>query len=661
MRKAGFLLQALIIFSSFTCYAQYESHIQSRILILLDESSSMIKPWAGGPPKYKVADDLIMRLMDSVYEVNSDVQFSLRVFGHQNTVEENNCYDTKNEVPFSHDNRTQMSLRLSAIRPLGVTPIAYSLAQAAEFDLDDPERNAYSIILITDGGESCGGDICAIMHDLIRKKVYFKPYIIGLEDDATLATIYACMGDYLQVTKNDDVSRAVNTIITAFHPMLNINKKEYKEIQVSGPPPVTESGISAKKAILAETKKVSQKPTPVKLLSVEQAHAKPLAIATAKLATRERFPLSTIPSLPPLRKDSAVASFAVAFPPARPLPKKINILPPSSLKQFTEQKPALMVSQALVLVQLPPLPPLVKEDVPPPSPPPPVPVVAPPAKRGRDTLTTAPATAVKALPDAGLADYKITSIDARETSLELYFVNENGRYCLSEPLVRLVDHKTGKVERSFHREIDRLANIEVQTKIQPGYYDLVFPNKKNLVMNNVLFEPKKKNKIVVRVKDTRLTFAYIGAPGRPVKEFNAVVTRLNAPPGMDRVQLHKCVEDIAYDPGTYKIEINTLPRIIDTADFDFNNDTTISIIPPGQGKFTVTNLPKHFVKLYCEKAGKYYPFYTLDVNEPESQHLLLQPGNYQVRYEQGRKGTVSPELTLPFTITSDTETEIKLE
>ena len=138
MRFTAVFLFLLCFFSDRSALAQKGGDLtQSRILILLDESSSMIQTWSNGRPKYKAADELIIRLMDSIYAVNPQVEFSLRVFGHQHTVAENNCYDTKNEVAFSRDNRVQMAYRLEDIKPLGVTAIAYSLTQAAEFDLKD--------------------------------------------------------------------------------------------------------------------------------------------------------------------------------------------------------------------------------------------------------------------------------------------------------------------------------------------------------------------------------------------------------------------------------------------------------------------------------------------------------------------------------------------
>ena len=208
--------------------------VQSRVLILLDESSSMIQEWSGKKEKYKAARDIILKIMDSVYAYNPDVEFSLRVFGHQYTVKENNCYDTKNEVAFNKNNRTQMDLRLSDIRPLGVTPIAYALTQAAEHDLTDELHYAYSIILITDGGESCGGDLCQVMRSLIANKVFFKPYIVGLEDAPELKMAYDCMGNFLSVTRQEDVPGAVSKIVETFRPIIKVTKSEFKDIQALG-------------------------------------------------------------------------------------------------------------------------------------------------------------------------------------------------------------------------------------------------------------------------------------------------------------------------------------------------------------------------------------------------------------------------------------------
>ena len=285
MRLKGFLVFLLSLFCTYSSFAQQHASelTQSRILILLDESSSMIQKWPSGKEKYKAADELIMRLMDSIYAINSQVEFSLRVFGHQYTVEQNNCYDTKNEVPFSKDNRTQMSLRLDDIHPLGVTPIAFALMQAAKYDLVDEDHNAYSIILITDGGESCGGDICDVMKKLMKYKVYFKPYIVSLEDDPTLKFTYSCMGDYLQVTKDADMPKAVSTIVTAFRPLLKITKTDYKEIQT-----IAANAPSVLKVTIPEIKITEDKRPPAEPLPTPKPVKTFIDTTTAPVATKQK-------------------------------------------------------------------------------------------------------------------------------------------------------------------------------------------------------------------------------------------------------------------------------------------------------------------------------------------------------------------------------------
>lgn len=226
-------------------------YTQPRILVLLDESSSMLGVWNGGKEKNKVATNIILRLMDSIYAVNSDVEFSLRVFGSQHTVQEHNCTDTRNEVPFSKYNRTQMEFRLEDIHPLGVTAIAYSLARAAEEDLVNESKYVYSIVLITDGGESCNGDICGVMATLLKNKIFFKPYILSLEDVPNLKSEYECMGNYLPVTQNKQIGDALSTIVDAYRPMLNITKVDYKKIYELKAP--TALGITLPKAKIIDS------------------------------------------------------------------------------------------------------------------------------------------------------------------------------------------------------------------------------------------------------------------------------------------------------------------------------------------------------------------------------------------------------------------------
>ena len=305
----------------FCSFAQdSREYTQSRILFLLDESSSMLQPWAGGREKYKAANELIYRLMDSVYAVNRNVQFSLRVLGNQHTVPENDCHDTKNEVPFSKENRTQMQFRLDDMRPLGVTPIAYALKEAAENDLEDAEHIAYSIILVTDGGESCGGDICDVMQKLINKKVLFKPYIISLEDAPELKKEYACMGDYLQATKQSDIPKVVSAIVSAFRPILKISVDDFKELQ----------------SVIAKIPTVLKSSTPsikVETDTVVAPKTKPIAKTEPKPKTKPVV-VDTVATIKKTEPAPKVSKIVVDEERKAPIPLKMSPLHFSTLKRM---------------------------------------------------------------------------------------------------------------------------------------------------------------------------------------------------------------------------------------------------------------------------------------------------------------------------------------
>ena len=141
----------------------------SRILILLDASGSM-KENFDGQNKFAVATSLLQHVIDSIQLKNPNVQFALRVFGHQFPKSQRNCKDTKLEVPFAKGNADAISSKMKTVTPQGQTAIAYTLFQAlSDFPSDSLSTN--SIILITDGIETCDGDLCSVAEQFNKKRV----------------------------------------------------------------------------------------------------------------------------------------------------------------------------------------------------------------------------------------------------------------------------------------------------------------------------------------------------------------------------------------------------------------------------------------------------------------------------------------------------------
>jgi Ca-activated chloride channel homolog len=210
---------------------------KTRLLFLLDGSGSMLEKW-GRPneTKLSVARSILSRIIDSLRQDNK-IELALRVYGHQYAPGQNNCKDTKLEVPFSPKNHSVIIDKMYHIQPKGVTPISYALLQAAQ---DFPTQAGYRniLILITDGIESCGGDPCAISLALQRKGVFLQPYIIGLGMAAEKSL--ECAGNYLNADTpgrffdilNDAIEKSFAQTTVSVH-LIGLNQKRETNINVS--------------------------------------------------------------------------------------------------------------------------------------------------------------------------------------------------------------------------------------------------------------------------------------------------------------------------------------------------------------------------------------------------------------------------------------------
>ncbi|WP_046313824.1 VWA domain-containing protein [Pontibacter korlensis] len=183
---------------------------KTRILFLLDASGSMLAKWEDSD-RMMVAKNLLSHLVDSLdrYE---NVEVALRAYGHQFGRERNDCKDTKLEVPFGEDNADAIKKKLEAIVPRGNTPITYSLQQAAGDFPEDRSRNV--LILITDGLESCGGDPCATSEALQKKRIFLRPFVIGIGIEPQHEKQLNCIGQYFNAADIKTFETVLSEIVT---------------------------------------------------------------------------------------------------------------------------------------------------------------------------------------------------------------------------------------------------------------------------------------------------------------------------------------------------------------------------------------------------------------------------------------------------------------
>ena len=185
--------------------------VMSRILFIFDASMSMNGIWEKDK-KIIVARNILISFIDSLEKL-PNVEMALRVYGHQRPVPPQDCSDSKLEVPFGKSTAPMIRQKLRYIEAMGTTPLANSLALAAnDFGNNSDGRNI--IILITDGVEACDGDPCEISRHLMIKGIALRPFIIGIGIDENFKKSFDCVGKYYDAKKEEQFKDAMSTVIS---------------------------------------------------------------------------------------------------------------------------------------------------------------------------------------------------------------------------------------------------------------------------------------------------------------------------------------------------------------------------------------------------------------------------------------------------------------
>ncbi|MHB1351019.1 MAG: VWA domain-containing protein [Desulfobulbus sp.] len=141
-------------------------------VLILDASGSM---WGqiGGKAKIVIAKEVLNELIDGL---PADMQVGLSVYGHRR---EKDCADIEMLVPIGTLNKAALKAKIGPIKPKGKTPLSDAVRQAAAA-LGYTERRS-SVVLVSDGLETCNADPCAVAAELARAGVDFKVHVIGFD------------------------------------------------------------------------------------------------------------------------------------------------------------------------------------------------------------------------------------------------------------------------------------------------------------------------------------------------------------------------------------------------------------------------------------------------------------------------------------------------
>ncbi len=141
-------------------------------LIIFDASGSM---WGQieGKAKIEIARDVVSNL---VKELPADTELGLMAYGHRR---KGDCADIELLIPVGKVDRSAFVKTVAEIMPKGMTPITASLELAAE-SLGYKEQKA-TVILVSDGLETCDADPCAAAKKLEQLGVDFTAHVIAFD------------------------------------------------------------------------------------------------------------------------------------------------------------------------------------------------------------------------------------------------------------------------------------------------------------------------------------------------------------------------------------------------------------------------------------------------------------------------------------------------
>jgi len=185
--------------------------------IVVDASRSM---WGRmhGEPKMVVAKEILQEVS---YWFPEDLDLALRAYGSTSPSDSADCADSRLLVPFGEQNRESIRRAIAGLRPLGQTPIAYALNQAA-WDFGTLQDNR-AVVLVTDGIESCGGDPVQAARELREQGIVVHVIGFGLgnaadQDAASLrAVTNASGGRYVTAGSAEELKEALmQTVATSF-------------------------------------------------------------------------------------------------------------------------------------------------------------------------------------------------------------------------------------------------------------------------------------------------------------------------------------------------------------------------------------------------------------------------------------------------------------
>ena len=182
----------------------------NKAILVLDASGSMMGQIAG-KAKITVAREVIG---DILADWNPGTELGLITYGHR---KKGDCKDIEQLIPVGKVDQSAFKQAVNGLQPKGKTPLSAAVKRAAE-KLKYTEDKA-TVILISDGKETCSMDPCKLARDLEKSGVDFTVHVVGFDvSEKVEVAQLRCLakntgGKYLPARNASSLKEALTTAV----------------------------------------------------------------------------------------------------------------------------------------------------------------------------------------------------------------------------------------------------------------------------------------------------------------------------------------------------------------------------------------------------------------------------------------------------------------
>ncbi len=200
-----------LLFASFAVSSVQAEEDSQKVMMVLDASGSM---WGqiDGTAKIEIARGVIDGLLT---DWDSSIQLGLMAYGHR---QKGDCADIETLAAVGSVDKAALMEKVNGLNPKGKTPITASVRQAAD-ELKFTEDKA-TVILISDGLETCDADPCQLANELEAKGVDFTAHVVGFDLSAEESQSLQCIADntggkFLNASNATELTTALGETVQA--------------------------------------------------------------------------------------------------------------------------------------------------------------------------------------------------------------------------------------------------------------------------------------------------------------------------------------------------------------------------------------------------------------------------------------------------------------